>query len=271
MALSGSCISSHLYRLGEGSLLAPLALVGTFVGFLGGLLSWNFFYVQALATAQPIWIPRYCGYSVAIAIQLAILIAAAILLARFVRPESSTTGEHAPVARSLRAILVQRWPAWIGGATLGALATLTLLRGESLGVIAELGRSARRMADAWQWLPARMEGLDANTGCKIVASTGALSRNGIFVLALVAGALCTALIAGQFRPKLPGLRQSFFALLGGVLLGFGAFVCGGCSVGTLLTGIMAFSLSGWIFLAGMLGGITAGLPLRKRLGLDEAK
>jgi len=268
MALSGSCISAHLYRLGEGSLLAPLALIGTLGGILGGLVSWNFFYVQALATAQPIWMPRYVGYTVAIAIQLAVFLTAAVALANLVRRESASTAEQAgPLQASLRAVFVRRWPAWIGGAAVGALATLTLLRGESLGVIAELGRCARRMADAWQWLPERMEGLDANTGCQAIAST-AISRNGIFVLALVAGALCAALIAGQFRLKLPSLKQSFCALIGGGLLGFGAFLSAGCSLGTMLTGIMAFSLSGWIFLVGMFAGIAGGLPLRKWLRLD---
>jgi len=270
MALSGSCISAHLYRLGEGSLLAPLALAGTLAGFLGGLLSWNFFYVQALAGAQPVWIPRYFGYSVAIALQLALFLAATCVLARFVRRESPPLVEEraAPLQETLRAAFVRRWPAWIGGVAVAALATLTLLRGESLGVVPELGRCSRRIADAWQWLPARMEGLDANTGCQAVASATAISRNGIFVIALVAGALCAALIAGQFRPKLPTVKEALAALIGGAFLGFGAFLSGGCTIGTMLTGIMAFSLSGWIFLAGMLTGLAAALPLRKRLGLE---
>jgi hypothetical protein len=32
----------------------------------------------------------------------------------------------------------------------------------------------------------------------------------------------------------------------------------GCTVGTLLSGIMALSLSGWVFALGLFGGATAG-------------
>ncbi len=36
MAVSGSCVSGHLYRLGEGSPTAPFALLGTVLGFVAG-------------------------------------------------------------------------------------------------------------------------------------------------------------------------------------------------------------------------------------------
>jgi uncharacterized membrane protein YedE/YeeE len=41
MALSGACISGHLYRLGEGYLRAPIALFGSLLGFGLGFYSWN--------------------------------------------------------------------------------------------------------------------------------------------------------------------------------------------------------------------------------------
>jgi hypothetical protein len=39
----------------------------------------------------------------------------------------------------------------------------------------------------------------------------------------------------------------------------------GCTVGTLLSGIMAFSLSGWVFAAGLAGGAWAGSQALRRL------
>jgi hypothetical protein len=36
-------------------------------------------------------------------------------------------------------------------------------------------------------------------------------------------------------------------------------------VGTLLSGVMAFSLSGWVFLAGLLGGSRVGVIALRRL------
>jgi hypothetical protein len=39
----------------------------------------------------------------------------------------------------------------------------------------------------------------------------------------------------------------------------------GCTVGTLLSGTMAMSLSGWVFAAGLLGGSWAGTAILRRL------
>lgn len=41
MAISGSCLSGHLYRLGEGSPTSPFALIGALFGFGAGFLNWN--------------------------------------------------------------------------------------------------------------------------------------------------------------------------------------------------------------------------------------
>ena len=56
-------------------------------------------------------------------------------------------------------------------------------------------------------------------------------------------------------------------LVGGVLLGFGAMIGLGCSIGTFLSGIMAGAVSGWVFGAAMLAGVTATLLVGRRIGL----
>ncbi len=63
MAISGSCVSAHLYRLGEGSPTAPFALIGTAIGFVLGFLSWNALYLTCIADAPIVWLPRWLGYA----------------------------------------------------------------------------------------------------------------------------------------------------------------------------------------------------------------
>lgn len=63
MSLSGSCISAHFYRIGEGSMLAPVALIGAVGGFILGMMSWNSLYILTISNAPVIWIPEYIGYS----------------------------------------------------------------------------------------------------------------------------------------------------------------------------------------------------------------
>ena len=86
MTVSGSCISAHLYRLGEGSPTAPFALLGAVAGFGLGFLSWNDLYLRAIQEAPVIWLPRLLGYGGSLALQLAILAALAFVLMRYRAP-----------------------------------------------------------------------------------------------------------------------------------------------------------------------------------------
>jgi hypothetical protein len=53
-------------------------------------------------------------------------------------------------------------------------------------------------------------------------------------------------------------------LAGGLLMGWGAMIALGCTVGVLLSGIHAGALSGWIFLVFCFAGVAAGLWARRR-------
>ena len=267
MTISGSCISAHLYRLGEGSPTAPFALVGSVAGFALGFASWNPLYLGAIQEAPVIWLPRLLGYGGSLALQLAALAALAVILMRYAAPV-----EDGP-ASLFELVFRRRWPAYVGGALIGALATVAYLRVGPLGVTAELGSWSRTAADGIGLLPRRLEGLDGFAGCATALKEALLSRNGAFVSGLVIAALAAALAAGQFQPRLPALKEAARGLAGGVLLGWGAMVSLGCTVGVLLSGIFAGALSGWIFAIFCFAGVwlsslvvrgillrTAGIP-----------
>ncbi|MEI2415628.1 YeeE/YedE family protein [Orrella sp. JC864] len=262
MAISGSCISAHLYRLGEGSLASPFALLGAGLGFVLGFASWNFLYLAAIQQAPVLWLPHHLGYGGSALLQLLLLGA---LAAWLLRRHRAGQPQAAPPPTGLRqALLGPRWPAYVGGILVGFIGVLAYLRAAPLGVTAELGSLARTAAAAQGWLPARLQGLDGFAGCATAIKQTLWSHNGLFVLALVAGAWASALAAGEFRPRAPGLREIARNLAGGVLMGWGAMVALGCTVGTLLSGIMAGALSGWLFGLFCLAGIWLGLSLRGR-------
>jgi len=258
MALSGSCISAHLYRLGEGSPTSPIALFGALIGFVLGFLSWNTLYLRALQEAPVAWLPKGFGYGGSVALQLALLGVLAALLARAHR-------RPAP-ADPAQPWWQRRWPAYVGGILVGFIGVLAYLRIGPLGVTAELGSIARTAVSGASWFPQRLEGLDSFAGCATTVKETLWSENGAFVVGLVLGSLGVALPAGDFKPRLPRLGESVRALLGGVLLGWGAMVALGCTVGTLLSGIMAAAVSGWVFALFLLIGTWAGWYLRKRMG-----
>lgn len=262
MAVSGSCIGAHLYRLGEGSPTAPFALVGTALGFVLGFLTWNTLYLASISEAPVIWLPRHLGYAGSLLLTLAVLAALAVPLLRWLPPSDASPSER---VAPLRAVFVDRWPTWLGGLAVGALGTLAYLRVGPLGVTAEIGGRARQAAAGLDLLPTRLEGLDGFRGCATAIRDAILTPNGLFIAGLVAASFAAALAAGEFRPALPKRGQIGRGLVGGVLLGWGAMTGLGCSVGTLLSGIMAGAASGWLFGVAMFAGLTATLLAGRRL------
>ncbi|WP_339732502.1 YeeE/YedE family protein [uncultured Pseudomonas sp.] len=260
MALSGSCISAHLYRLGEGAFASLFALFGALIGFFLGFLCWNPLYLLSIQQAPVVWLPAWQGYGVSFLLQIALLGGLACWLLLHV--QAST--EPRVVARNLRQLLFgQRWPTWVGGVLIGFLATLSYLRVGPLGVTAELGSVARTAADGLGWLPERLEGLDSFSGCATAVKEALLSNNGLFILGLVVASWASALLAGDFQPKRPRVSELLRNLLGGILLGWGSMLALGCTVGTLLSGIMAGALSGWVFAVFCLVGVLLGLRIRR--------
>ncbi|KRE07573.1 hypothetical protein ASE63_22995 [Bosea sp. Root381] len=264
MAISGSCISAHLYRLGEGSPTSPFALIGAVGGFILGFLSWNDLYLWSIVDSPVLWLPRHLGYGGALLASLALLAALAWLLLQTGRPVQEA---QQPPSDPLVAVFTRRWPAWLGGLLVGLIGVAAYLRLLPLGVTAEIGSRSRQLATELQLLPSRLEGLDSFRGCATVIRDALLTPNGLFIGGVVLAAFAAALAAGEFKPKLPDTGHVLRGLIGGALLGWGTVIGLGCTVGTLLSGISAGALSGWVFGLALLLGTTVTLKLGRRLGL----
>src|SRR5690606_12039684 len=52
MAISGSCLSAHFYRLAEGSVISPFAIIGALIGFGIGFLTWNPLFLAKIGRAH---------------------------------------------------------------------------------------------------------------------------------------------------------------------------------------------------------------------------
>ena len=82
------------------------------------------------------------------------------------------------------------------------------------------------------------------------------------------GAAVAAAAAGAWKihSSIPW-RTAVAAILGGVLMGVGARMAGGCNIGAYLGGISTGSLHGWLWGVFALGGTWVGLKLRPLFGL----
>lgn len=261
MALSGACISGHLYRLGEGYARAPIALFGSLFGFGAGFLTWQTFYQETISNAPIAWLPSTFGYTGALGVQLAVLGALTLLLLRFVPELTAQEGGKLTLMRLYHSVFVNRWNPLLTGAIVGVIGVFAYLRVEPLGVTSQLGSLSRTLMTDLGWLDNRLNGLDRFAGCATVV-VQTLTDNGVFIGALVAGSFAMALLANKFQVSRLTLKNSTTAWLGGVLMGWGAMIALGCTVGTLLSGISAFALSGWVFGAGVFVGVWLGIRFK---------
>jgi uncharacterized membrane protein YedE/YeeE len=260
MAIAGSCISAQLYRLGEGLLSAIIAFIGIIIGFILAFLSWNFLYLKAIQQAPLIWFPHYFGYKGSVVLQISLLIILALLLFKFHKKqkEKNNTMQWWKI----------KWPTYVGGILIALIATIAFLRVTPLGVTAEIGGIARTSAGYFNILPIRLEGLDTLRGCLTIIKETFWSNNGLFIFGLVLGSFALATFSGDFKIQIPKIKESIRSFVGGILMGFGSMIALGCTVGTLLSGIMAASLSGWIFLLFCGTGLYLGWLLRKKYKLN---
>ena len=111
----------------------------------------------------------------------------------------------------------------------------------------------------------------AKSGGKYAKSVAnPLNYSFVFVLAMMAGALISAIMRGGVprgeRTMPPVWRANFgdsnakrflVAFLGGFIVLYGARLAGGCTSGHMMSGVMQTALSGYLFTA---GAFLAGIP-----------
>lgn len=81
-------------------------------------------------------------------------------------------------------------------------------------------------------------------------------------LGIIFGALISILLASEFKlRKIKSKKQIVAAALGGILMGYGARVAHGCTIGALYSGISSLSLSGWVYAVFLFLGSMVGSKL----------
>ena len=92
-------------------------------------------------------------------------------------------------------------------------------------------------------------------------------------IGIIFGSTIALLLAGNFKFKFDfNSKDVGLYALGGILMGYGAKVAGGCNVGALYSGMANFSLSGWFFLIAMtIGGVIGSKIYKKYMEKEKAK
>jgi uncharacterized membrane protein YedE/YeeE len=103
----------------------------------------------------------------------------------------------------------------------------------------------------------------SSEGAQATLNSGLLNDpSSIRNLGVIFGALFATLLASQFKiKKIKSKKQIVAAILGGLLMGYGARIGFGCNIGALYSGISSLSLSGWVFAVFLFLGAVVGSKL----------
>jgi len=271
MQLGGGCASGTLSSFGGGSTRMAITLAAFIAGSVIGTAHLPWWLDQPRLAA--ISIPQTLGWPAGLAIQLAVL---GLLALGAIALERRRHGSHEPLAWGAgagwqRRLLRGAWPlAWAALAlALVNVATL-LIAGHPWSVTWGFTLWGASLADAlgfgiaewtfWQW-PRPARALEAGVAQDPIS---------VMNLGLIFGALLGAALAGRFapRPRL-GAGAVLSAVIGGLLLGYGARLAFGCNIGALFSGIASGSVHGWLWLLAALPGAWAGARLRPLFGLNR--
>jgi hypothetical protein len=264
MQLGGGCASGTLYTAGGGSVRMLVTLAAFIAGSVAGVLH------------QPLWdrVPRLApislvaqyGAGAALAISLLIFGAIALVSLFIQRRVEQRTGAATSRATT-NDWLRGPWPLVVGALGLAVVNIATLaLAGRPWGVTSAFALWGSKMVAAtgvdvaaWPYWQSRSAELQASVFNDVTS---------VMNFGIILGALTAAGLAGRFAPswRVPA-RSLTAAVIGGLLLGYGARIAYGCNIGAYFSGISSSSVHGWLWFAAAFAGNAFGTRLRPFFGL----
>ena len=263
MQLGGGCASGTLYTVGGGSARMLVTLLFFCIGSVIATshLDWWF----ALPHLEPISIVESLGVLPGLLLSFIVfaIIAAATVYFEKKRHgslEIEPSSEHQGWKRFVRG----PWPLIWGGIILTLLNFATLaLAGRPWGVTSALA--------VWGAKGATLVGVDVASwdywqkagNAKALAESLWFDITSMMNFGIMLGALLAASLAGKFAPNFNIPKRSLIAaVVGGLMLGYGARLAYGCNIGAYFSGIASGSLHGWLWLVFAFIGNGIGVKLR---------
>jgi uncharacterized protein len=256
MQLGGGCGSGSLYTAGGGNPRMVVVLVAFCAGGFWASLHMDWW------ARLPVWetqaLSAKLGWPAAIALQLAFLCVLWLALKRY--------------ARGRLAAERNREKLWLAGAGLLAVLNLAVLivAGHPWSITWAFTLWGAKGAQLVGWDPAPFAFWNAPFQRQALAGNVLADVTSLMDIGILIGALAGAGVAGRFAPRLqftPRLIAS--ALIGGLIMGYGARIAFGCNIGAFFSGVASTSLHGWLWIAAALPGNALGVKLRPWFGLEN--
>ena len=268
MQLAGGCGSGTLLSAGSGNLRMVIALVFFCIGGFWGSLDLGWW--QTLPGIGSVALGREWGWGPAVLAQWGFLLAIygglRWLGYRHHRP---LMGEQ---PFTLRALLHGPWPLLLSAGMLALLNWATLaIAGHPWSITWAFALWTAKALAAFGWDPATSAFWADGFPARALARPLLQDNTTLMNIGIMLGATTAATLAGRLAEaswRIPW-KSLLSAVLGGLMLGYGARLAYGCNIGAFFSGVASTSLHGWVWILFAVIGNVVGVRLRPWFGLSD--
>lgn len=242
IVLAGGCATGTWYRAAEGLIGSWIALIFYMLTSAmmkaGVLLPIN----EKLSSVQVHnnSIPKTFGVNVWVFIAILVVIVAIIMFKESRKPKVIIPSLKPKKSGIAHFLFERRWHPFFTASLVGIIAIVAWPLSEATGRNFGLGITTPS-ANILQYLV---------SGDKSFLNWGVFLVLGIFV-----GSFIAAKGSNEFRLRVPDVKIIVSSLCGGILMGVGASLAGGCSIGNGLVSTAMMTWQGWISLGFMILGV----------------
>ncbi len=266
MQLGGGCASGTLYTAGGGNTRMLLVLSAFIAGSVLGTAHSTWW--AATPALKPISLiatfGAWRGLVLSVALFAGITVATVVIERRGNRSVVSSSADAG--SRWLRG----PWPLAAGAVGLAVVNISTLvLAGRPWGVTSAFALWGAKALSAAGSGVAAWPYWSTTAAAATLRAPIASDVTSVMDIGIVLGAFGAATLAGKFAPAWRvSAPSALAAVIGGLLLGYGARIAYGCNIGAYFSGIASGSVHGWLWLVAAFVGNIAGTQLRPRFGLS---
>lgn len=241
IVLAGGCATGTWYRAGEGLVGSWLALL-VYIAFSALMRTGSFAaFNQSLRsqTVEHSTIYGSLGVSPWVLIVVLAVVTGFLAYRHLSRPRAKIATLPAKRTGIAHILFEKRWHPFVTAILVGLIAIaawpLSLATGRAFG----LGITAPS-ANILQFL--------------LTGKTQYINWGVFLVLGILVGSFIAAKLSSEFRIRIPNTKTLIYSGFGGALMGVGATLAGGCSIGNGLVETAFFSWQGWVSLPVMILG-----------------
>lgn len=229
---AGGCATGTWYRAGEGLLGSWIALFGYM--FMSAVMRTGFLAPldQSMKAVRPAnnSIAETTGISIWLLIPIFLAIVLFLVIKELRKPKIAIPAMKAKRSGLAHFLFEKRWHPFFTAALVGLIAILAWPLSAATGRVFGLGITAPS-ANILQYL--------------VLGDVSFINWGVFLVLGIFLGSLIAAKASREFRFRMPDAKTGITSFLGGNLMGFGASLAGGCSIGNGLVMTAMMTWQGW--------------------------